>query len=377
MSLFYELIQISLGTRDTFSVLPTNSQWADLFEEANKQCVVGVTYVGVEKVVKQCGGIKESGISSNVLAFWYSCAQKIEERNKELNEKSAWLQKWFDKQGINTCILKGQGNAMLYPTPLLRHGGDIDIWVWKKNNDNDGLRNRSDVIKWVKSRSKNKNLDVCLHHIAIEPLGDVEVEAHFWPTFFFSLPRLIKFERWCTDQHLSVMSNWRMLPDGKECISVPTDEFNLLFQLIHIMRHLFAEGIGLRHIIDYYWLLRHYTASTERNDKRVLSSIHKFGLDAMLGGITWILIYMLGMPEHFALCKPNSAVGAILLEEMERGGNFGQSDEQVQHMLKQSKFKLFFWRTWRNIKIMKICPSEVMWSPVYRIYQWMWIRHNS
>lgn len=371
MSLFYQLIQISLGVRESFDVLPTLDEWTEMFDESTRQCVVGITYIGVEKIVKSCGGVNNSGMDKRLLAFWYSYAQKIQERNVELNDKSAWLQKWFSSQGIDSCILKGQGNALLYPTPLLRQSGDIDIWVWRRDCKDDGRLNRKRMIEWTLQRSEDKNLEICYHHIGLEPMDDVEVEAHFWPTFFFNLPRLRKFERWCEDNHSAMMSNWHTLPDGEKSISIPTLEFNLVFQLIHMMRHLFAEGIGLRHILDYYYALCRYNCSQTRDLVSLRSTLHEFGLEAMAGGIMWIFANVLGVSTESLLCQPNEEVGKILLSEVERGGNFGHADESSMRMLDKNKLYLFAWRTWRNIKIMKICPSEVLWGPVYRVCQWI------
>ena len=36
---------------------------------------------------------------------------------------------------------------------------------------------------------------------------------------------------------------------------IPTVEFNIIFQLTHIYSHLMNEGIGLRQLVDYYYVL--------------------------------------------------------------------------------------------------------------------------
>ena len=35
----------------------------------------------------------------------------------------------FEQEGFRCCILKGQGNALLYPDPYMRTPGDIDIYL--------------------------------------------------------------------------------------------------------------------------------------------------------------------------------------------------------------------------------------------------------
>ena len=45
------------------------------------------------------------------------------------------------------------------------------------------------------------------------------------------------------------------LPDGAGDIAVPTTAFNVIYQLTHLYHHFFDEGIGMRQIIDYYYVV--------------------------------------------------------------------------------------------------------------------------
>lgn len=371
MNQFYELLQISLDTRTSFTNIPTEKEWESLLIESDKQGILGVAFTGVEKAVKHYGSISSAGISSDLLASWYSYTQKIEERNEELNSKSAWLQEWFSNFGIDSCILKGQANAVISNCPLRRTCGDIDIWVWKRDLPDDGRRNREEIIDWVRKRSQHDKHLLFYHHIELQPIGDIEVEAHFWPAYFFNIPRMRKFERWCTEQHLIQMNNWHSIPSGNGRISIPTYEFNLVFQLVHVMRHIFSEGIGMRHIIDYYWSVERFSASQTDDKVRLRSILHSFGLEALAGGIMWILSNALGMSADKLICPPNESIGKMLLSDIERGGNLGHADKEMMSKLELNKFNLFLWRTWRSITIMQICPSEVFWGPIYRIRQWI------
>ncbi len=61
---------------------------------------------------------------------------------------------WFRENGFRSCTLKVQGNALLYPYPLHRTPGDIDIWV-------SGYP--SEVIRFVRSVAPNEKESY--HHI--------------------------------------------------------------------------------------------------------------------------------------------------------------------------------------------------------------------
>ena len=378
MKLFEELIQISLGTRETFSTEPTADDWIAMYEESDRHCIVGVTFEGVEKYVKAHGGLSNTTLDPDLLASWYSFVQKIEERNTELNKKSSWLQSWLSKQGMTSCILKGQGNALLYPNPLHRTSGDIDVWVWMKDLDADGnphkgKENCTRVIDWVKGKQTDKPLDAVIHHVELPSLDGVDVEAHYWPSFFFCFSTFAKFKYWCETEHLRQMDNWKSLPHLEKQISAPTTEFNLVFQLIHILRHIYAEGIGHRHLIDYF-----YTLSSDGYDREeVLRNIELFGITRIASGVMWIMKEVYNMPDSRLLLATDEKIGRLLLDDVERGGNFGHSDKDMMRKMKLSKPKLFLWRTYRSVQVFRICPAETLFSPLFRVFQWIWIKRIS
>ena len=49
-SLFVELLQISVGTRDSFSRVPSALEWERIFDEAQRQAVAGIMLAGMERM---------------------------------------------------------------------------------------------------------------------------------------------------------------------------------------------------------------------------------------------------------------------------------------------------------------------------------------
>lgn len=45
--LFYELIRVAIGTQATLSRLPSETEWEELFEMAEKQSLIGVCFDGI------------------------------------------------------------------------------------------------------------------------------------------------------------------------------------------------------------------------------------------------------------------------------------------------------------------------------------------
>ena len=116
MELFYELVQIALGQRELLSCTPSAAEWAELFSLAQKQAVTGVALNALEKMSQQ--GQKPP---VNLLLEWIGLSEQIKAQNLLLNKRCGEITRLFSDAGFRTCILKGQGNALMYPDPLSRN----------------------------------------------------------------------------------------------------------------------------------------------------------------------------------------------------------------------------------------------------------------
>ena len=54
-------------------------------------------------------------------------------------------------------------------------------------------------------------------------------------------------------------SNVVSLPDCIGDIAIPTTAFNVIYQLTHLYHHFFDEGIGMRQIIDYFFVVNDFS----------------------------------------------------------------------------------------------------------------------
>ena len=182
-------------------------------------------------------------MEKELLLRWMAESQMLEKANVRLNDAAIQVSEWFRKKGFRTCILKGQGNALMYPNPYSRTPGDIDIWV-------EGGDKR--VISFVRSISSHEK--ACYHHIEFPSYKGVEVEVHYRPSFLLCFCHNRKLQKYYERVKEKLFSHRVMLGKQGE-IAIPTAEFNLIFQLTHIFSHLMNEGIGLRQLVDYYYVL--------------------------------------------------------------------------------------------------------------------------
>lgn len=204
------------------------------------------------------------------------------------------------------------------------------------------------------------------------------VEVHFHPSFF-SRPKYNKrFQSCFSDIERCVV---RETIDGVE-IPVMRVEEDVIYQMNHIYRHLIDEGVGLRQVVDYYWLLRRFQDSCFKVkemafDREGLNEVVKWlGMRRFAGALMYALREMLGMPEKYLLCEPSEKDGKFLMEEILMSGNFGHGDPRMGDVAQGGYIKSRVSQAWRrfkrNMRFLSSYPGEVIWEPVVRVQHFAW-----
>ena len=236
--IFFDFLRFCIGSAKEIPDSLKEVDWKELYAIAKKQCLVGILFDGIKKLPAEYVEMKKE-----LLLQWMAESQMLEKANVRLNDAAIQVSEWFRKKGFRTCILKGQGNALMYPNPYFRTPGDIDIWV-------EGGDKR--VISFVRSISPHEK--ACYHHIEFPSYKGVEVEVHYRPSFMLYFWHNRKLQKYYERVKEEQFSHRVMLGEQGE-IAIPTAEFNLIFQLTHIFSHLMNEGIGLRQLVDYYFVI--------------------------------------------------------------------------------------------------------------------------
>jgi len=238
LQIFFDFLRFCIGSDSEIPSSLKDADWKELYAIAKKQCLVGVLFDGIKKLPAE-----HVGMEKELLLHWMAESQMLEKANVRLNDAAIQVSEWFRKKGFRTCILKGLGNALMYPNPYSRTPGDIDIWV-------EGGDKR--VISFVRSISPHEK--ACYHHIEFPSYKGVEVEVHYRPSFLLCFRHNRKLQKYYGMVKEEQFSHRVMLGEQGE-IAIPTAEFNLIFQLTHIFSHLMNEGIGLRQLVDYYFVI--------------------------------------------------------------------------------------------------------------------------
>ena len=349
---FFDFLRFCIGSESEIPDSLVDADWKEQYAIAKKQCLVGVLFDGIKKLPAEYVGMKKE-----LLLQWMAESQMLEKANVRLNDAAIQVSEWFRKKGFRTCILKGQGNAMMYPNPYSRTPGDIDIWV-------EGGDKR--VISFVRSISPHEK--ACYHHIEFPPYKGVEVEVHYRPSFLLCFRHNRKLQKYYERVKEEQFSHRVMLGKQGE-VAIPTVEFNLIFQLTHIFTHLMNEGIGLRQLLDYYFVLSMSSVNCE-----MLTSLQKelkeLGLWKFAGAIMYIMHEVFGMPASRLIVPTNEKYGKFVLNEVLEAGNFGKHDERNRFGKSQLGHNLQ--RVYRDIRFVTYFPAEALSEPIFRVWHYFW-----
>ena len=365
-NLFFELIQVTIGRRNSLSRVPSSEEWNMLYNISVKQAVAGVCFCGLQRLPAN----QVSELPKRLMMQWFALGEGIRKRNVQMNNRCVELLRMMNNEGQMCAILKGQGVAALYNSingewpqlGLYRQSGDIDVWV------DGGMDN---ALKWCRKKYGDVDFDYINAHVPV--FKDVEVEVHWRVGSMTNLFRNKRLQRWLErqDTKAMILGGKASLPCGDD-ITVPTTEFNAFYLMLHCFNHEFSSGLGLRQLMDYYCLLvsLHKTHGEQGVLNRLFS---EFGMERFVGAVMWIMKEVLGLEREYLLSEPVEKEGRYILAEVMEGGNFGHHDNRIRKV-GRGKWMSVFATLQHALHMLRRYPSEVLWVPVWMVYHFVWKR---
>lgn len=419
--IFFEFLRFCIGTVQEVPSSLKGADWRVLYAMARKQCLVGVLFDGIKRLPA------DVGMDKGLLFQWMAQNQTLRKANARLDKAAVEVAEWFGRKGFRTCVLKGQGNALLYPPGMERTPGDIDLWV-------DGGDRK--VVSFVRSLSPDEK--VCYHHIGFPEYNGVEVEVHFRPSFLFCFRHNRRLQGYYERVMDEQFAHKVKLGEQGE-VAVPKAEFNLIFQLTHIFTHLMNEGIGLRQLLDYFFLLKNtdfigntdgdaffantdftdntdkvggnvesgaslvntnctdntdkslgntggdvfllntncsdntdkFSGNTDGVDRRLLQDeLRRLGLWEFAGAVMYIMKEVFWLEDNRLIVPPDVKRGRLVLKEALEAGNFGQYDKR--NWFGHSALGHNLQRLYRDMRLVRYFPEEALSEPFFRIWHFFW-----
>ena len=363
----FAFLRYSLGKKENMSRVITGMDWQELYSFASKQALLGLCFEGIERLGKEYPvELKRNPIGRELLMTWMGKAQQIRRQNMKVNAVASKLFSMLREDGMRCCILKGQGNALMYPNPYSRTPGDIDVWI-------DASRER--IMEYAQKKFELGD-DIRLQHLETS-LDGVPVELHFFPCSMNNPIYHVRLQKWFRRNADLQCSHIVGLPDGAGDIAIPTTAFNVVYQLTHLYHHFFDEGIGMRQIIDYYYVvISDYLLVINDESLGIRDTLQRelkhLGLWKFAGAVMYVLHETLGLSEEKMIAPMDEKRGKLLLAEILNGGNFGQHFTKYGHFTQQGMAKKYFLKIWRNMHFVRYYPAEALSEPIFRTWHFFW-----
>ena len=364
-SAIFLFLRYCLEDKVDLSMVVSNMDWRQLYSFATKQTIIGICFDGIRRLSEEYPEeLKKNPIERDLLMTWMGVSQQIRRQNMKVNGVAAKLYSMLREDGLRCCILKGQGNALMYPNAYSRNPGDIDVWV---------NASREQITEYAKKHFELGD-DIRYQHIETSVDG-VPVELHFFPCTMNNPIYNARLQKWFKRNADLQCSNVVSLPDGIGEIAIPTTAFNVIYQLTHLYHHFFDEGIGMRQIIDYYYVVSMLNVNCE-----MLTWLQKdlkhLGLWKFAGAVMYVLHEALGLSEEKMIAPMDEKRGKLLLAEILNGGNFGKHFTKYGHFTQQGMAKKYFLKIWRNMHFVRYYPAEALSEPFFRTWHFFWRMKN-
>ena len=361
---FFAFLRYCLVYKGNMSRVVAGMDWQELYSFASKQALLGLCFEGIERLGKEYPEeLKQNPIGRELLMTWMGKAQQIRRQNMKVNAVAGKLFAMLRVDGMRCCVLKGQGNALMYPNPYSRTPGDIDVWL-------DASRERT--MEYAQKKFELGD-DIRLQHLETS-LDGVPVELHFFPCSMNNPIYHARLQKWFRRNADLQSSHIVGLPDGAGDIAIPTTAFNVVYQLTHLYHHFFDEGIGMRQIIDYYYVVNNDELLAIKDTLQ--KELKHLGLWKFARAVMYVLHEALGLSGEKMIAPMDEKRGKLLLAEILNGGNFGKHFTKYGHFTQQGMAKKYFLKIWRNMHFVRYYHAEALSEPIFRTWHFFWRMKN-
>ena len=384
----YELLRVAIGNREYLTRPLSAAEWETVYYICELQAVLGIAFVGIQKLPK------EQMPPSELFAKWQKDAQKEKEIRERVTEICRKACETHERNGFYSCVLMPR----LRPSKSPCIGGlggapkDVDILCWSKEKK-DGKRT---IVEYVNfqyvASTKHIKPKVIRHHVNFES-GNIPVEVRFKSEYLNNPWYNGRFENWVK----KLIDSNSMLKQGGD-LHAPSDSFNVVYQLLHLYKKLFCEGIRLGHLLEYYYTLQTLSIplhrgkcrppqspcvggkvsveglevrakSGEVRDERleIMHVIERLGMKKFAGAVMYVLQTVFGMPDEYLICKPNNRNGSFVLKMTMLAGEYTRYLERTRTLRHLGRLGHHLYWLKRNRPFLTQYPAEVLFELYRRI----------
>ena len=335
---------VSLGRADSLEKPLSDHSWHAMIHMARLQAMLGVLFDGVARLPQ------EQRPPEGMYKNWADLTERIAGIYHRHLQRTQELEGILRSLGLRACILKGTGMSQLYPVPERRICGDIDVWV----------RGTHKEILRAFRKAGYETTDVLYQECKVNLFPDTTVEIHFHPSKMYNPVLNARLQR-CLEELSPIRDD--------EVLTFPDGLFNAVFCMAHMYRHYLEGGLGLRQMMDYYYLLRELSHADRL---QAMKRLQRLGMRRFTAAMMASLQFNFGLEDEYLLCKPDRKLGKILVKDTITMGNFGVMDRRNRGKEGEKSLARFMRKNKRVFSNFNYYPREVFWSPFARVSQFLW-----
>lgn len=306
----------------------SQSDWASILDRASAHSVLALIAEGSNLLPI------ENKPSLLQIAELVAAEQVAEKGNKQVNAVLEQMAAFWQKEGVDVVLLKGQGLAGMYFNPLHRTPGDID-WYF---SENENFRKALALVQ-AKGLCPRVDGDGDYHY----SVNGVIIEHHKkWCDLSspFKQGRISKIEK---RYGFTQIKGYRF----------PSALTNLIQLNVHILKHLLIMGVGWRQLCDLAIATRHYCGQYSIDEYNI--AVKSLGLMKWSRLLYGVLEKYLGTDCAWIPVIPKTGRDVDRLARMILDcGNFGRKSG-VRMLGSYAK---------SAVLLIRYSPSEVLWRPV-------------
>ena len=200
---------------------------------------------------------------------------------------------FYNAHGFKMMVLKGYACGLDWPRPEHRPYGDIDIWLFGRQEEADA----------VLSKEKGIKIDRSHHHHTVFEWNGFTVENHYDFVNVHAHRSSAELEKIFKELGSEKNLNPNVNSVGKriDCVAVdgqmvylPSANLHALFLMKHMASHFAAVGITLRQVLDWAFFVEKHT--DEVDWKWLDGLLVKYHLKEFFNCINAICVEDLGLP---------------------------------------------------------------------------------
>lgn len=251
---FLQLVKLGIGTSKDAEI-PKDIDWEALKALADVQGLSAVVLDGIDKLNTNQPNSTNTLSLEFKLEWIGEVLQDYEQRYALYQKAIGNLAGFYNQHGFKMMVLKGYACSLDWPKPEHRPCGDIDIWMFGRQNEADDA-----LDKWFKSSSvqgvQGFEIDNSQHHHTVFEWNGFTVENHY---------DFINVHHHPSHRGLEVIfkelgkDDSHYVEVGGEKVYVPSPNQHALFLLRHALNHFPSIGINFRNVLDWAFFIEKHT----------------------------------------------------------------------------------------------------------------------